>query len=177
MSKKQQIFFFALFAFLAAIAATWAFVVVPKNTGGDVILSQVPPIKSTNSVVIPFNETKAQSEVKTVEETPRPNTPAPSQTQTQKTISVTLHAGDISITLTPEAGVTLFDALSQAGKAGEIIFMGKQYPALGFYVTDIGSLRESAGNHLLYYINGKEATVGASSYIPKDGDVIDWKLE
>jgi len=30
---------------------------------------------------------------------------------------------------------------------------------------------------LLYYINGKEASVGVSTYKPKNGDIIEWKLK
>jgi hypothetical protein len=29
----------------------------------------------------------------------------------------------------------------------------------------------------MYYINGKEAEIGISSYIPKNGDMIEWKLK
>ena len=73
--------------------------------------------------------------------------------------------------------VLLYDALVQEEKEGRIDFSGKMYPNLGFFVTDIGTLHSGNGKNLIYYINGKEATVGVSSYTLKDGDVIEWKLE
>ena len=71
----------------------------------------------------------------------------------------------------------LYDALVREKNEGRINFSGKNYPGLGFFVTDIGSLHAGMGKNLIYYINGKEATVGVSSYTLKDGDVIEWKLE
>ncbi len=56
-------------------------------------------------------------------------------------------------------------------------FSGKEYPALGFFVSDIGDLHSGDGDYLIYYINGKEASVGVSSYELRDGDTIEWKLE
>ncbi len=72
---------------------------------------------------------------------------------------------------------TLYDLLLLAKNNGQINFSGKEYPALGFFVTDIGGLRNGGGKNLIYYINGKEAQVGVSSYAPKQGDIISWKLE
>src|SRR3989344_4658193 len=71
----------------------------------------------------------------------------------------------------------LYDALLQEKNKGKIDFSGKNYPGLGFFVTDIGTLHSGKGKNLIYYINSKEATVGVSSYALKDGDVIEWKLE
>jgi len=71
----------------------------------------------------------------------------------------------------------LYDALVREKDKGNIDFSGKNYPGLGFFVTDIGTLHSGNGKNLIYYINGKEATVGVSSYALKDGDVIEWKLE
>jgi hypothetical protein len=28
----------------------------------------------------------------------------------------------------------------------------------------------------MYYINGKSASVGANEYVPKDGDLIEWRF-
>ena len=74
-------------------------------------------------------------------------------------------------------GSSLYDALVLAQQNKQIIFSGTSYPSLGFFVTDIGVLHSGNGKNLLYYINGKEAQVGISSYQPKDGDTISWKLE
>ena len=85
--------------------------------------------------------------------------------------------GDKIIPLFIRAGTSLYDALSSAGDNGQVVFSGKSYPMLGFFVNDIGSLHNGNGKYLFYYINGKEASVGVSSYIPKDGDVVEWKLK
>lgn len=91
--------------------------------------------------------------------------------------SVTILAGDITVHLRVPPNTIFYDALMKAKNSGTIMFSGKNYPGLGFFVTDIGTLHAGGGKNLLYYINGKEANVGVSSYTLKDGDVIEWKLE
>lgn len=77
----------------------------------------------------------------------------------------------------PVTGGSLLSILTSAKERGEITFSGKEYSGLGFFVTELGSLKEGDGKHLMYYINGKEASVGVSLYIPKVGDVVTWELK
>lgn len=93
------------------------------------------------------------------------------------TESITVLAGDTTAHLLVAPNTLFYDALVQEKNTGKIALSGKNYPGLGFFVTDIGSLHAGSGKSLLYYINGKEATVGVSSYTLKDGDIIEWKLK
>lgn len=95
----------------------------------------------------------------------------------QDTYSFTLKTGDLDKNISFSSNTILYDALVQAKNTGTIYFNGKNYPGLGFFVTDIENLHGGNGQNLLYYINGKEASVGVSSYKLKDGDIIEWKLE
>jgi len=95
----------------------------------------------------------------------------------EDTGSVTVLAGEQTVQLPITPSTTFYDTLVNAQNAGTLTFLGKNYPGLGFFVTDIGSLHMSNGKNLLYYVNGKQATVGVSAYTLKDGDVIEWKLE
>ncbi|KKR61653.1 hypothetical protein A2643_03605 [Candidatus Nomurabacteria bacterium RIFCSPHIGHO2_01_FULL_39_220] len=98
-------------------------------------------------------------------------------TPPKNTQSATVLAGATTAHLSFAPDTSFYDTLVQAKSAGQIEFAGKNYPGLGFFVTDIGTLHASRGKYLLYYINGTEATVGVSSYTLKDGDIIEWKLE
>lgn len=89
----------------------------------------------------------------------------------QETPSATLVIGDIYIKI--PIGATLYEVMESIN----VPFEGREYPGFGFFVTKIGILESSNGKHLMYFINNKEASVGVSSYIPKDGDVIEWKLQ
>jgi len=91
--------------------------------------------------------------------------------------SVTIMGGGVTAHLQIAPDTLLYDALVQAKNAKIITFNGKNYPGLGFFMTDIGTLHRGGGKDLLYYINGKEATIGVSSYKLNDGDNILWKLE
>jgi len=92
-------------------------------------------------------------------------------------VSTTILIDKTTINLQSTPNTTFYDALVQAKNDGKITFSGKNYLGLGFFVTDIGTLHSGNGKNLLYYINGKEASVGVSSYLLKNGDFIEWKLK
>lgn len=94
-----------------------------------------------------------------------------------ETIGVSVRAGSQKIHLLPVSGSSLYEVLLAAQKSGLIEFSGENYLGLGFFVTKIGSLQSGGGKYLFYYINGKEASVGVSSYILRDGDFVEWKLK
>ncbi len=93
----------------------------------------------------------------------------------ESTISLT--AGTVQGSLPIQAGDTLYAAMLRAQKTGTLSFVGKEYPGLGYFVTTIGSLTEGSGKYLMYFVNGKDASVGISTYVPKNGDTIIWKLQ
>ena len=105
------------------------------------------------------------------------NSATPEPENKKNNQSATLVAGGTIVQLNFAPNTTLYNALIEARDAGKLIFAGKNYPGLGFFVTDIGTLHANGRNNLIYSINGKEATVGVSSYTLKDGDIIEWKLE
>lgn len=72
---------------------------------------------------------------------------------------------------------TVYDAMNSLRAQGKITFEGKEYPGLGFFVTQINSLKAGDGKNLMYYINGEEASAGVSTYVFKEGDNIEWKLK
>jgi len=92
-------------------------------------------------------------------------------------ISITLTVDNTILSLDFNEGTSLYEVLIEAKAKGKINFQGRKYSGLGFFVSDIGSLHQGAGKNLMYYINGEEATVGVSSYMPKDSDIISWELE
>jgi hypothetical protein len=74
-------------------------------------------------------------------------------------------------------GESLYNILLKEKEANKISFSGKEYSGMGFFMTDIGTLHSTKDHYLMYYINGKEAEIGISSYFPQNGDVIEWKLK
>jgi len=92
-------------------------------------------------------------------------------------ISAALKVGDVVFNLATRDGATLYDVMENERRAGTLSFSGREYPGLGFFVTEIGSFREGNGKYLVYYVNGEQASVGISSYVVREGDVIEWRLE
>lgn len=91
--------------------------------------------------------------------------------------TITLIAGSSTVSLVIREGQSLYDALRAPENAEKIFFEGREYSGLGFFITSIGSLREGGGKYLFFYVNGEMASSGISSYKPKAGDKVEWKLE
>ena len=53
----------------------------------------------------------------------------------------------------------------------------KNFAGVGEYVSAIDGTYSDGGHFWAFYVNTKQADVGAGDYITKDGDVIVWKLE
>lgn len=156
LSKKLYIVIF--------IAVFLAVIFVYKADKTEEVVNQnvlVTPIEKTANTKTAISSSKTKTQ---------PITPT-----SENTSSVSVSTGNITIHLQPN--IIFYDALVQAKSEGKIEFSGRNYPGLGFFVTDIGTLHGDNGKNLLYYINGKQASVGVSSYTLKDGDVIEWKLE
>lgn len=89
--------------------------------------------------------------------------------------TLTISNESLEFPLTEE--MTVYDAMNLLKEEGKLTFEGKNYPALGFFVTSINSISAGGGKNLFYYINGEEASVGISTYQIKEGDSIEWKLK
>ncbi len=91
--------------------------------------------------------------------------------------SIELIVGEDSKKISFTTGDTLEKILFDTQEKGQIQISVKEYRGLGIFITEIDSLKQGEGKNLFYYINGKEASVGVSSYKPQDGDIIEWRLK
>ena len=53
----------------------------------------------------------------------------------------------------------------------------KEYAGIGEYVVSIDGGAPDSKHFWAFYVNGKQAEVGAGAYVTKISDVIEWKLE
>lgn len=164
MKKNQAAIYIGVIA-LGVLSIVGGLVFTPRK--------KIPSVSPSVQVVSPSEET-----------IPTPAAPLPRKITApvvaQKGVSspsITLTAGTATISLPLSSGTSLVDVLRSASAQGLISFAGKQYPGLGFFVTDIGSLHQGEGKYLVYSINGTEASVGVSSSIPKNGDAVVWELK
>ncbi|MBI4778871.1 DUF4430 domain-containing protein [Candidatus Falkowbacteria bacterium] len=73
---------------------------------------------------------------------------------------------------------SVYDLMILLKTENKINFSGKNYSGLGFFIEEInGAKNDSAGKNWLYYINGQPAQIGASNYLIKNNDIIEWKYE
>jgi len=73
---------------------------------------------------------------------------------------------------------SVFDLMNKIKKENNnFYFKYKEYPSLGIFIEEINGIKDGSGKYWIYYINNKEASVGVSKYILKEGDSILWKQE
>ncbi len=129
-----------------------------------------------------YEEQKIANKVHTVQTIQKNTNTERSISQKKEPLPNTTHTLTIKIqdTLHPVSftpGETLYHILTRPENTQLFSLRGIQYPSLGFFVTDIGPLHQGAGKYILYFINGKEASVGISEFVPQIGDTIEWKLK
>ncbi len=74
-------------------------------------------------------------------------------------------------------GENLFDFTKNELARKNITFEYQEYPSLGSMVTKIGDKKSSEKDgYWQYWINGEYASVGASDYLLKPGDKIEWRF-
>jgi hypothetical protein len=56
------------------------------------------------------------------------------------------------------------------------LVQAKHY-SFGYFVSSINGVAGNGPKYWTLFVNGKESSVGASSYITKSSDKITWKLE
>lgn len=145
-----------------------------SSLGQEVSKNTYEPLETSlrsGGVEEKINNTRTMARVPSEQKTQK------EETDNQNTKSIVVVAGDTKINLFFSNDISLYEILTQAKNRNQLLFEGKNYPGLGFFVTDIGSLHASDGKSLLYYINGEKANVGVSAYLLKDKDIIEWKLE
>ena len=94
----------------------------------------------------------------------------------KKYILITLNVFDKNYSVKTEEGSSVYDAMKNI-KDDTFSFSGVEHSGLGFFVNEINGVMGTPGKYWIYYVNDKEASVGASNYILKDGDTISWKQE
>ncbi len=74
---------------------------------------------------------------------------------------------------------SLYELMEKLSNEGKISFSGTDYGDMGFFIDEINGTKndDGAGLYWIFYVNGNTADVGASDYIIKDGDYIEWKYE
>lgn len=92
-------------------------------------------------------------------------------------IEINLSVGDSIYTAKIAEGSTAYDAMARFASTTAFNFKAKYYSGLGYFIEEIGGVKNSDGAYWTLYINGVYSTVGASTYILKDKDSLTWKFE
>ncbi|MFA5997985.1 MAG: DUF4430 domain-containing protein [Candidatus Paceibacterota bacterium] len=95
----------------------------------------------------------------------------------EATANTTLSVGGVAYPITVAQGETVIDAMRALASSSTFTFIGREYPALGFFVDSINGQENAGGMYWILYINGVSATVGAGATEVHAGDTVEWKYE
>ena len=96
------------------------------------------------------------------------------ETQSTKT---TLEINDVNYAEEIDQKINVYDFMSKLRNEGKINFIEKNYIGMGELITEINGIKNSNEKSWIYYVNGKEASVGVSNYKLNPGDVVSWRYE
>lgn len=131
-----------------------------KNPGlDDTNLEKSPSPQPTNTPVAQLNFQATSTNIAS----PTPTGP----TATQKVDGSSLNKSFYSIT----AGETAILLLKSDHSV-----QTTEYPGLGEMVQSIDGVSADSKHFWEFFVNGKSSNVGASSYVLKDSDAVEWKL-
>ncbi len=105
--------------------------------------------------------------------------PASSTAYTIASNTAQMTVGDRIYTLRFANGEKLIDAMEKLSLMSSQPFLvaTKEYTGMGKFVEEINGIKNNptTNEYWGYYVNGESAQVGASNYILKQGDKIEWK--
>lgn len=131
--------------------------------------------EKTNQVVNKINDQKQE----VVEDTKINNSKIvnePNKNSVVK-ISATIIIDKLILKPSFENGKSLYDVLNMEKEKANLNLVGKNFSGMGFFVSEIGTLKENSDQQLIYFVNNKSPNIGISNYILKDKDVVEWKLK
>ncbi len=94
------------------------------------------------------------------------------RTQIQVVYKVEGDMGDRLFSFYADENKTALDLLKSGHKVET-----KSFSGIGEFVESINNKKPESDEFWAFYVNGKQAQVGAGDYKPVNGDSIEWKLE
>ena len=104
------------------------------------------------------------------------NNPAADSAVASARLTIDFGAGEIKNFELKPSGENLFVLTKNKISEEGIGVAYETHKGLGELITRIGDKKSGGGKYWQYWVNGDYAHVGASSYVPKSGDVIEWKF-
>jgi len=146
------------------------------------LLIFVPKKEKSVTAVLPLNQNKIEDKVEAVKEITVKEKPIKENTSLvidSKNLKVSLEVLDKVYRTEIIEGSSVFKAMKGMKDDPKNLFdfKYKENPGLGNFVTEINGMKGTPGKYWIYYVNNEKATIGASQYILKDGDIIRWSQE
>ncbi|MDO8509688.1 MAG: DUF4430 domain-containing protein [bacterium] len=197
--KKLSPHLTALLAFVIFISVfSLTYFLIPSSTKQPTIPPPSQVFEKIENEVVPsstISESKPKQKIikpisiantSTIETTPIISSPTITATNTTSTtistidtIPFTLQVLDTAINSETKSGTNVIDAMKKMQADNQITFSGREFPNLGFFISTINGQSEdrTQGLYWFLYVNDKSGNIGASQYIIKPNDKIEWRLK
>lgn len=172
MSKKStfSIVFALFFLILACI-----FALRSQSAEKSTEINNITPTKTGESSPLPTFVEKIPNERNEVV-VPKPQSTVLLDDET-KLIQVNLFSGGVGYIANVVLGASVYDVMTTLASTTAFRFKAKHYSSMGYFIEEIDGVKNSNGAYWTLYVNGKYSPIGASDYVLKEGDNIEWKFE
>ncbi len=135
------------------------------------------PAQLDNSDVVVDVPLPSTASAQAIVSTEAPVASAPEVRQTRPVCeSVRITVGTASYVPCVASEVTVLAAMQEATKDG-LVFTGREYPGLGFFVESINGTSGGDGYYWFLYINDESSSTGASGTLVRPGDIVEWRYK
>lgn len=152
-----------------------------------IVLISIPRKEKPITQIVPLNQNSIEDRAETEKEIipsakiAKENIPLISDVKSDElgNIKVSLEVLDKVYKSEVNEGSSVFDAMQKIKDTPENLFdfKYKETPGLGNFITEINGMKGTPGKYWIYYVNSEKATIGASQYVLKEGDIIRWSQE
>ncbi|MEK7567776.1 MAG: DUF4430 domain-containing protein [Patescibacteria group bacterium] len=95
----------------------------------------------------------------------------------ENTEEAVLLVGGKPLPISVSENKNLYDEMLTLQNENTLQFKSKYFNGIGYFIEEIGGIKNENGYYWSLYVNGKESELGASTLIPKIGDLIEWRYE
>jgi hypothetical protein len=93
------------------------------------------------------------------------------------TFPISLMVGTTTYGTLIASDTSVYELMDLTASSSSFEFKSTFYPSLGYFIDEIGGLRNANGWYWTLYVNDQMSSLGASNYKLKAGDRILWKYE
>lgn len=159
------------------VGATATFFFLPKDVEDEVVIREFAEKPASTTEVVEAERVLEESKIKNSDiEAIRRNSPESDSLGIERSSNAKIVVEGTTYDFFADGETSLYELMIELQTRG-LVIKTKKFGSLGYLIDGINGKDSRDGYYWTLYINGLESNVGASLYVPKTNDIIEWKYE